>query len=93
LGKRGLNFDGNDLVARFIAGTKWDALPEPVQRKVRMCMLDDLGATLVGILTPISRITAGYAVDTWSGDEATILLHGSKASAIGAACSQRHRHR
>jgi len=85
LGKRGLNFDGNDLVARFIAGTKWDALPEPVQRKVRMCMLDDLGATLVGILTPISRITAGYAVDTWSGDEATILLHGSKASAIGAA--------
>jgi 2-methylcitrate dehydratase PrpD len=49
-----------------------------------MCMLDDLGATLVGTLTMISRITADYAVETWPGDEATILLHG-KASTIGAA--------
>lgn len=79
-----MKLSGNDLVTRFIAGTKWDVLPEPVQRKVRMCMLDDLGATLVGTLTMISRITADYAMETWPGDEATIVLHG-KASAIGAA--------
>ncbi|MCK4417367.1 MAG: MmgE/PrpD family protein [Candidatus Latescibacteria bacterium] len=78
-----MKVSGNDLVTRFIAGTKWDTLPEPVQRKARMCMLDDLGATLVGSLAMISRITADYAVETWSGDEATILLHG-KASIIGA---------
>ncbi|MFN2164641.1 MAG: MmgE/PrpD family protein, partial [Anaerolineae bacterium] len=40
---------------------------------------------LVGTLTPISRITADYAAVTWPGAEATILLHGQKASAIGAA--------
>jgi 2-methylcitrate dehydratase PrpD len=50
-----------------------------------MALLDILGATLVGTLTPISRLTADYAVDTWPGDEATILLHGQRASVIGAA--------
>lgn len=79
-----MKVSGNDLVTRFIAGMKWDLLPEPVQRKVRMCMLDDLGATLAGTLTPISRITADYAMETWPGDQATIVLHG-RASTIGAA--------
>jgi 2-methylcitrate dehydratase PrpD len=56
-----------------------------VQRKARLALLDILGATLAGTLTPISRITTDYAVETWPGDEATILLHGQRASAIGAA--------
>jgi 2-methylcitrate dehydratase PrpD len=50
-----------------------------------MALLDVLGATLVGTLTTISRITTDFAVETWPGDEATILLHGKRASAIGAA--------
>jgi 2-methylcitrate dehydratase PrpD len=77
--------NGNDLVAQFIADVTWDVLPTPVQRKARLALLDILGATLVGTLTPISRITTDYAVETWPGDEATILLHGQRASAIGAA--------
>ena len=77
--------NGNDLVAQFIADATWDALPAPVQRKARLVLLDILGATLVGTLTPISRITTDYAIETWPGDEATILLHGQRASAIGAA--------
>lgn len=47
---------GNDLVAQFIADAAWDALPAEVQRKARMALLDILGATLAGTLTPISRI-------------------------------------
>ena len=54
--------DGNDWVAQFIADATWGTLPAPVQRKVRMALLDILGATLVGTLTPISRITTDYAV-------------------------------
>ena len=77
--------DGNDLVARFVAKTTWQTLPPPVQRKVRMTLMDTLGATLVGTRTPVSRISAAYAVDTWPGTEATLLLHGKRASAIGAA--------
>ncbi|GAG06525.1 unnamed protein product, partial [marine sediment metagenome] len=77
--------DGNDLIAQFIADAAWDALPAEVQRKARMALLDILGATLVGTLTPISCLTTDHAVETWPGDEATILLHGKRASAIGAA--------
>lgn len=77
--------DGNDLVAQFIADMTRDALPASVQRKVRMALLDILGSTLVGTLTPISRITTNYAVETWPGDAASILLHDKRTSAIGAA--------
>jgi 2-methylcitrate dehydratase PrpD len=74
----------NKLLGKFITDTEWKALPQAVRRKIRMCMLDSLGATLVGTLTPISQTTADYAMETWPGDHATILLHG-KASTIGAA--------
>jgi 2-methylcitrate dehydratase PrpD len=77
--------DENDPLVTFIASTKWDTLPETVQRKARMALLDILGATLAGTLTPASRITADYAVETWPGDEATVIRDGRRASATGAA--------
>lgn len=75
----------NKLVTDFVHKTTWQALPPEVQRTARMALLDTLGATLVGTLTPVSRITAEYAEVTWPGDEATILLHGKQALAVGAA--------
>ena len=77
--------DGNQLVSRFVTTATWDDLPLPVQRLARMALLDTLGATLVGTQTRVSHITAGYAAETWPGDESTILLHDRSASAIGAA--------
>ncbi|MGD9316119.1 MAG: MmgE/PrpD family protein [Anaerolineae bacterium] len=79
--------DGNDLVANFIHALTWESLQPAVQDRIRLALLDTLGATLVGTLTPISAITAEYATATWPGDEATILLHNKRASAIGAAFS------
>ena len=83
--KEGADVDGNNIVADFIVGIGWHDLPPAVQRQARMALLDTLGAALAGTQTPISRITAGYAAETWPGDEATILLHGQRASAVGAA--------
>lgn len=77
--------DGNDLTAKFIAETSWDNLPSDVQEKARMCLIDNLGATLAGTLTRVSRICADYARDTWPSNDATILLHGKTSSAVGAA--------
>ena len=81
--------DGNGLVADFVAGIAWGKLPPAVQRKARMALLDTLGATLAGTLTPVSQIAAEYAIATWPGDQATILRGGQRASlrslAIGAA--------
>ncbi len=72
-------------VARFVHDCSWAALPSSVQERIKMALLDDLGATLAGTLTRVSRITAAYAVEAWPGEAATILLHGKRASALGAA--------
>lgn len=84
--------NGHELAAQFIATARWEDLPAAVQRKARMCLADNLGATLAGTLTRVSRIAADYAAAAWPGDEATILsldgegrLRGRRASAAGAA--------
>jgi len=77
--------DGNQLTARFIAQTRWEALPAEVQAIARMCLIDNLGATLAGTRTRVSRICTDYAHTTWPADHATILLQGKRASAVGAA--------
>ena len=75
----------NDVVVSFITDASWDQFPKEVHEVVCLALLDTLGATLVGTLTPVSRITAEFAVETWPGDEATILLRGRTASPTGAA--------
>jgi len=77
--------NGNDLAAAFILDTTWDTLPTSVQQQARMCLLDDLGAVISGTLTRISHITAAYAAERMPGNEATILLHGRRSTAPGAA--------
>jgi 2-methylcitrate dehydratase PrpD len=77
--------DANQLLAQFIAETRWEHLPAAVQEKARMCLVDNLGATLAGTLTRVSRICADYAQTAWMADSATILLHGKRSSAAGAA--------
>lgn len=72
-------------VARFVADLRWDDLPDPVRQQARMCLLDNLGVTLAGTLTSVSRIVASYAARTWPGKAATILLHNKRSSPAGAA--------
>ena len=77
--------DAGDLAAQFISSTTWDALPAGVQRKARMCLVDNLGAALAGVLTRVSKIGAVYAETAWPGDEASVLLYGKRSSTVGAA--------
>jgi 2-methylcitrate dehydratase PrpD len=84
--------DGNALTADFILGISWDELPESVRNRVRICLMDALGAMLAGTLAPISRIAATFATDAWHGDAATVPwyepgigLRAYRASAAGAA--------
>jgi 2-methylcitrate dehydratase PrpD len=73
------------MAAQFIASACWERLPGAVQEKARMCLVDNLGAALAGTRAQISRIGADYAVEAWPGDEATLLINGQRASAVGAA--------
>jgi len=84
--------NGHELAARFVAETRWEELPPAVQHKARMCLADNLGATIAGTLTRVSRISADYACVAWGGDQATVLryepgrgLYGLRASMAGAA--------
>jgi len=77
--------DGDSLAARFIVETTWNNLPDAVQKKARMCLMDNLAATISGARTEVSRIAAKFAWTRMPGREATILLHGKKATAAGAA--------
>jgi 2-methylcitrate dehydratase PrpD len=77
--------NANDLAAQFITCTDWDTLPDLVQDKARMCLVDNLGAALAGTLTRISQIGADYAIEVWPGDEASLLHGGKRASILGAA--------
>ena len=74
-----------EQVADFIVNARWETLPSPVQDQIRRCMVDDLGAALSGTSARVSQITADYAALTWPGDEATVLLQGKRAGAVGAA--------
>jgi len=77
--------DGNELAAQFIRDTRWSGLADAVQHKVKMCLVDIVAAIVGGVLMPISDIAATYAQVAWPGDEATILLHDTRATAAGAA--------
>ncbi len=57
--------DGNELAAQFIRDTRWNGLPDAVQHKVKMCLVDIIAAIVGGVLTPISDVAAAYAPVAW----------------------------
>ena len=76
--------DGDSLTARFIMEIKWSDLPEAVQSKAKMCLLDNLAATISGGQAAVSRIATEFASSFMAGQQATILVQGKKASTAGA---------
>jgi 2-methylcitrate dehydratase PrpD len=77
--------DAERKVGRFLAGIGWRELPAEVQRKARLCLLDNLSAVLSGSRARVSRIAGRFAAAFLPGGEATVLRQGKKASAAGAA--------
>lgn len=75
----------NDTVIQFILGLAWRDLPLPVQHQAKRCLLDALGALLAGTRTPPGRLMARIARSQFPGNEATLLVHGHRVSAAGAA--------
>ena len=76
---------GDTLVADFITATRWEDLSERVQDKSRMCLMDNLAATISGVQTRVSQAAADFAAEFLAGSESTILVSGRSSSAAGAA--------
>jgi 2-methylcitrate dehydratase PrpD len=75
----------NEYVTRFISETDWCNLPSEVQHQSKRCLMDTLGAMLAGMETPAGAIMARISAEQFSGNQATILVHGKRSSASGAA--------
>jgi 2-methylcitrate dehydratase PrpD len=75
----------NNAVIRFILDLSWRDLPLPVQHQAKRCLLDALGALLAGTQTPPGQLMARIARSQFPGREATLLVHGDRVSAAGAA--------
>ena len=80
-----INDESRQRVLRFIGECAWKDLSEPVQTKLKACMLDCLGATLAGIPTAVARVADEYAAETWQGSGSTVLRSGRDTAAIAAA--------
>jgi 2-methylcitrate dehydratase PrpD len=67
------------------AGLRWDALPDAVQRRARLCLLDMLGATLAGATTPTAALGAALAARYGAANTAQLVGRPQRASAPFAA--------
>jgi len=77
--------DLTEYAIRFILKTDWRDLPSEVQHQSKRCLMDTLGAMLAGMETPAGTIMSRIGAEQFSGNQATILVHGKRTSASGAA--------
>ncbi|MBW1713369.1 MAG: MmgE/PrpD family protein, partial [Deltaproteobacteria bacterium] len=73
-----------DRVVDFITQTRWVDLPVQVQGQAKRCLLDGLGAGLAGMDTEVGQLMTVLAAQFLPGNQATILVSGQRASALGA---------
>lgn len=76
---------GDQAAAAFITETGWTDFPDDVREKAKMCLMDNLSATVSGTQAKISDIASAFAVKIFPDSEASILLKNRRSSAAGAA--------
>lgn len=64
---------GTDAVVSYIHGESKNAIPETVYSRVRLCLLDTLGAITAGHRIEGSRKATQYAAKTFADGKSTIL--------------------
>ena len=64
-----------EALAQFVAQTRWEDIPEPVQRHAKLEVLDTLGVILAGAERPEVRELRGVLAGT-AGTGATVLARG-----------------
>jgi len=77
--------ENNETTLNFIMGTQWDKLPDDIQHQAKRCLMDALGALIAGHKTPVADLMDSFVTEQFKGDDATILVKGSKTTASGAA--------
>lgn len=77
--------DINAVVADFIKNTTWEDLSQGIINKLKLTVLDAMGAAISGSMAEISKISVDFASKAFKNDEATAFVFGAKLTAAGAA--------
>ena len=77
--------ENNEITLNFIMESEWSEFPRSIQHQAKRCLMDTLGALIAGHQTPVADMMSSFALEQFSGDDATILVKGSKTSASSAA--------
>lgn len=65
--------DGNELAAQFIIETKFEDHPGEVIHQAKRCILDLIGASLGGTLTPVVKIITQFVLEMKGNSEVSML--------------------
>jgi len=74
-----------ERLAEFVAGLQWSDLAETTRTTARQCLLDTLGATIVGTSVSAAEIGARFAEKAFPPGGATVIGTGRHISPVGAA--------
>lgn len=72
-------------ISRYVAGLRYEDLPELTIIRARQVILDTLGTMLGGYQTRLGKLAADYAAQMHPGDEASLVADGRSSTAQGAA--------
>ena len=72
-------------LADFVLGLRWDDVPEPVSRRIRLLLRDFVAVSVAGRATRTAAIAADYAAAEHAGSASTSFFDGRKLSCTGAA--------
>jgi 2-methylcitrate dehydratase PrpD len=72
-------------LTRFIAECRYEDLPTEVAHLAGSCALDTFAAMACGAISPVARIAAAHAAESWRSGEATVLSTGVRQTSAAAA--------
>ena len=74
-----------EKIARFIVNTGYEDIPDDAVEKAKRTALDCLGATLAGVVEPVSQTITAYIAKLGGPTQASVIGAGFKVSAPDAA--------
>lgn len=74
-----------EAISRFVAETRFDALPGPVVEAAKIAILDGIGCLLAGSAGPLARIVADYVRGLGGNPQCVVAGHGFRTNPVMAA--------
>ncbi len=69
----------------FVHNLSWADVPDPVRRRLKLCLLDLVGCALAGTRTPVFNCLLAFARGSFASGRCTVIGYGPKIGPLGAA--------